>query len=99
MREDGDDFSYLVSMLGKFGLSLSGKTTDVWVGRGEGIQSYLAEHPGIDEYVILDDNTFDFSNYPKLWERLLLTNGIENAEYASKTPAIEAMLFLEAVKD
>ena len=31
MREDGDDFSYLVSMLGKFGLSLSGKTTDVWV--------------------------------------------------------------------
>lgn len=99
MREDGDDFSYLVSMLGKFGLSLSGKTTDVWVGRGEGIQSYLAEHLGIDEYVILDDNTFDFSNYPKLWERLLLTNGIENAEYASKTPAIEAMLFQEAVKD
>lgn len=63
MREDGDDFSYLVSMLGKFGLSLSGKTTDVWVGRGEGIQSYLAEHPEIDEYVILDDNTFDFANY------------------------------------
>ena len=77
--------------------SLTGKTTDVWVGRGEGIQSYLAEHPEIDEYVILDDNTFDFSNYPKLWERLLLTNGIENAEYASKTPAIEAMLFLEAI--
>lgn len=93
MREDGDDFSYLVSMLAKFGLSLSGKTTDVWVGRGEGIQSYLAEHPEIDEYVILDDNTFDFANYPKLWERLLLTNGIENVEYASKTPAIEAMLF------
>ena len=77
--------------------SLTGKTTDVWVGRGEGIQSYLAEHPEIDEYVILDDNTFDFSDYPKLWERLLLTNGIENAEYASKTPAIEAMLFLEAI--
>ena len=97
MREDGDDFTYLVSMLKKYGLSLTGKTTDVWVGRGEGIQSYLAEHPEIDEYVILDDNTFDFSNYPKLWERLLLTNGIENAEYASKTPAIEAMLFLEAI--
>ena len=97
MREDGDDFTYLVSMLKKYGLSLTGKTTDVWVGRGEGIQSYLAEHPEIDEYVILDDNTFDFANYPKLWERLLLTNGIENAEYASKTPAIEAMLFLEAI--
>ena len=97
MREDGDDFTYLVSMLKKYGLSLTGKTTDVWVGRGEGIQSYLAEHPEIDEYVILDDNTFDFANYPKLWERLLLTNGIENTEYASKTPAIEAMLFLEAI--
>ena len=97
MREDGDDFTYLVSMLKKYGLSLTGKTTDVWVGRGEGIQSSLAEHPERAEYVILDDNTFDFSNYPKLWERLLLTNGIENAEYASKTPAIEAMLFLEAI--
>ena len=26
-------------------------------------------------------------------------NGIEKAEYASKTPAIEAMLFLEAIQN
>ena len=62
------------------------------------INTYLQKNfHRLDEYVILDDNTFDFSNYPKLWERLLLTNGIENTEYASKTPAIEAMLFLEAI--
>lgn len=63
----------------------------IWCGEFRG------KYRGVDEYVILDDNTFDFANYPKLWERLLLTNGIENAEYASKTPAIEAMLFLEAI--
>lgn len=36
MREDGDDFSYLVSMLGKFGLSLSGKDNRClgWQRRG-----------------------------------------------------------------
>ena len=46
-----------------------------------------------------DDNEFDFRDYPNIWERLLLTNGIERAKFASKTPAIEAILFMDYIKD
>ena len=55
-------------------------------------------HPNIDEYVILDEQKFDFEDYKKLWERLLITDGIERAEFASRTPAIEAILFRDYIK-
>lgn len=98
MKPEADDFRYLVSKLEKQGLQLTGKTTDHWNHRGEGILNYLEEHPEIEEFVILDDQKFDFREYAKLWERLLLTNGIERAEFASKTPAVETILFLEDIK-
>ena len=56
------------------------------------------EHPEIEEFVILDDNLFDFQDSQKLWERLLLTNGLEFAKFASRTPAVETMVFLECLK-
>lgn len=37
-------------------------------------------------------------DYKKLWERLLITDGIERAEFASRTPAIEAILFRDYIK-
>lgn len=48
---------------------------------------------------ILDDNEFDFRQYSKIWERLLLTNGIERAQFAAKTPATETILFMEYIKE
>lgn len=98
MKEDDDDFCYLVSKLEKKGLTLAGKTTDHWNNRGEGILKYLELHPEIDDFVILDDNKFDFRDYPNLWERLLITNGIERAEFASETPSVETIIFLEYIK-
>lgn len=98
MKEDEDDFCYLVSKLEKKGLTLVGKTTDHWNNRGEGILKYLELHPEIDEFVILDDNKFDFRDYPNLWERLLITNGIERAEFASETPAVETIIFFDYIK-
>lgn len=98
MKEDEDDFRYLVSKLAKKGLTLAGKTTDHYNNRGEGILKYLELHPEIEEFVILDDNKFDFRDYPNLWERLLITNGIERAEFASQTPAVETIIFLEYIK-
>lgn len=98
MRPEDEDIDYLISKLAKYGLKLEGKTVDHWNNRGEGIVRYLEEHPEIDEYVILDDNKFDFMDYEKLWERLLITNGIEFAEFASETPAVEAILFLDDIK-
>lgn len=98
-KADNDDYIYLVSKLDKYKLKISGKTVDHWANRGEGICNYLKEHPEIDEYVILDDNLFDFEDYPKLWERLLRTNGIERAEFASKTPATEALIFMDYINE
>lgn len=98
MKEEEDDFRYLVSKLKRKGLTLAGKTTDHWNNRGEGILKYLEKHPEIEEYVILDDNKFDFRDYPNLWERLLITNGIERAEFASETPAVETIVFLDYIK-
>ena len=99
LRPEADDYVYLISKLAKYGLELAGKTTDHYNNRGEGIQHYLESHPEIEEYVILDDNEFDFRDYPNIWERLIRTNGIERAEFASKTPAIEAILFMDYIKD
>lgn len=99
LNPSNEDYIYLVDKLNKYGLSISGKTEDHYNRRGEGIANYLESHPEIDEYVILDDNTFDFEDYGSLWERLLLTNGIERAEYASSTPAIEAILFLDFIRE
>jgi hypothetical protein len=97
MRETADDYQYLLSKLEKYGLSISGKTKDNVSNRGEGIRNYLKEHPEIDDFIILDDKTYDFSDDKKLWERLILTNGIEKAKCASKTPQVEAMIFLDYI--
>lgn len=98
MKPEEDDFCYLVSKLKEHGLTLAGKTTDHWNNRGEGILNYLEQHSEIDDFVILDDNLFDFRDYPRLWERLLITRGIERAEFASQTPTVEAIVFLEYIK-
>lgn len=98
MKEDEDDFRYLISKLEKKGLALAGKTIDHYNNRGEGILKYLEMHPEIDEFVILDDNKFDFRDYPNLWERLLITNGIERAEFASEMPSVETIIFLDYIK-
>lgn len=98
MEEDEDDFRYLVSKLEMQGLALAGKTIDHYNNRGEGILKYLEQHSEIDDFVILDDSLFDFKDYPNLWERLLITNGIERATFASRTPAVETIIFLDYIK-
>lgn len=92
------DYQYLVSKLQKYNLRLAGQTRDTEKKRGTGIRDYLTDHPEIEEYVVLDDNLFDFQEDKKLWERLLLTNGIEKARCASDSPAVEAILFCDYIR-
>ena len=98
MGEHDDDYLYLLEKLDLYGLDIAGKTKDQGNNRGEGIINYLKAHPEIDDYVILDDHKFDFMNYTRLWERLLVTDGIERAEFASRTPEVEAMVFMDYIK-
>lgn len=93
-----DDYRYLVSKLEQCGLKISDHTIDKERKRGQGVKEYLESHPEIEEFVILDDQKFDFEHYEKIWERLLITNGIERAEFASRTPAVEAILFRDYIK-
>lgn len=98
MKSTDEDYIYLASKLRKYGLLISGQTKDVHHARGAGIITYLEKHPEIEEFIILDDCTFDFMDYGKLWERLLLTDGLERAQFASRTPAVEALVFMDYLK-
>ena len=98
VKPTDDDYVYLISKLALCGLSIDGQTQDQMYKRGEGILKYLKAHPEIEEYVVLDDCRFDFQKDRKLWEHLLLTNGIENAQFASETPAVEAIVFRDYLK-
>lgn len=98
LSKTDDDYIYLKSQLEKQGLTITSHAPDVDYARGAGVAKYLEEHPEIEEYVILDDCLFDFEQYKKLWERLLLTNGIENIRFASRTPAVEALLFKDYIQ-
>ena len=62
------------------------------------ICKYLEEHPEIEDFVILDDNQFEFKDFEKLWERLLITDGIERVKFASNTPAIETIIFRDYIR-
>lgn len=97
LSETDDDYIYLVSKLEMQGLKIKSHAPDVNYDRGAGVAAYLEAHPEIKEYVILDDCPFDFEQYKRLWERLLLTNGIENIRFASRTPAVEALLFKDYI--
>lgn len=98
LSKTDDDYIYLASKLEKQGLIITSHAPDVNYARGAGVAKYLEEHPEIEEYIILDDCPFDFEQYKKLWERLLLTDGIENIRFASRTPAVEALLFKDYIR-
>ena len=99
LDEHDDDYLYLQEKLKLYGLCISGKTNDNGSNRGKGILEFLKVHQEIDDYVILDDQKFDFRNYTELWERLLITDGIERAEFASRTPEVETMIFMDYIKE
>ena len=99
LRQNSEDFCYLRSKLEKYGLRLSGKTEGRYSDRGLGIRKYVESHPEIEDYVILDDNEFDFADDRECWERLLLTDGIERARFASETPSVETIIFLDYIKE
>lgn len=100
MREDDEDYIYLVESLNKHEIRILGKTEENYFSeREEGILRYLEKHLEIEEFVILDDLHFSFEDYRKLWESFIDTRGkgIENSVFASKTPSISAILFLDAI--
>lgn len=102
LKPDHEDYVYLKEGLKSKGIEILGKTLDPHVHqRGIGVLNYLDDNPEIDEFVIIDDQQFDFNNSSKLWENYIDTcgKGIENSICASKTPTVPAMLFLDAIEE
>lgn len=102
LREDDEDYRYLADNLSKYEITIIVKTEDkLFDGREMRVLTYLKQHPEIEEFVILDDYQYGFKDFGKLWESFLDTkgNGIEHAVFASKTPSVPAMLFLDAIKE
>lgn len=55
---------YINEKLNKFGLKISDKTEDYnWSKRPIEILSYLSSHPEIENYIILDDEDFNWSHF------------------------------------
>ncbi len=101
LKPTHEDYIYLRDGLAKYGIEILGKTEEPSPRqRGAGILEYLDKEPGIDEFVILDDNHFDFDDSSKLWENYIDTGGkgIENSKAASATPTVTVMLFVDAIE-
>lgn len=101
IRKDNEDYIYMTDLLKKHKIQILGQTEDKFLaGREWGILKYLDEHPEVEDFVIIDDQHFGFDNSSKLWDSFIDTKGrgIENSEYASKTPSIAAMLFMDGIK-
>lgn len=101
LRPDHEDYIYLREALLKHGIEILGKTEESnCFQRGKGVLDYLNRVPEIDEFVILDDQHFDFHDNRKLWENYIDTcgRGIEHSVAASRTPTVTAMVFLDALE-
>lgn len=101
IRSDNEDYIYLRENLLKYGIKILGKTEDEkYSERGIGILNYLNSDPEIDEFVILDDQHYDFQDSRKLWENYIDTcgRGIEHSVAASKTPTVTALVFLDVLE-
>ena len=61
-KEEQDEFANrLDDVLAEYGLSIIDKTYEKNIfRRGEGIRNWLAEHGPVENYIILDDDSFDF---------------------------------------
>ena len=101
IRKDNEDYLYMMGLLEKHNIHVHGHTEDKFlVGREWGILKYLEDHPEVEDFVIIDDQHYGFDDSSKLWERYLDTKGlgIENSVYASKTPSVSAMLFMDGLE-
>lgn len=75
-----EDYQYLLDKLGKFGLSIYSETPSIdWSERGDEIIAWLDAHEGVEDYVILDDNFFNFPDLERTAHNTIITDGIAKA--------------------
>lgn len=88
------DYKYLKDNLNEFGLEIYDVTPVIsWRVRGQEIKQWLDAHKDeVDDYIIFDDNTFDFLSHKHLRKNVIITD-----EYADGI-ASSSSLFMEPQK-
>lgn len=81
-----EDGLYLQKKLKQGKMFILDKITDTEEGfccRGAAIDRYLKQHPDIENYLILDDNDFEFERYKNLckhWVKIDAATGLTNTD-------------------
>ena len=66
--------NYLDRKLKRERLYIIDKTKDDWHNRGEGILKHVNMHPTVKQFIIIDDELFDYEQYTKLMKSLVKTD-------------------------
>lgn len=72
-----NDGKYMVKKFKQLNLLIFDKIEDINDSlsmRGASIMKYLENHPEVEEWVVIDDDEFDFAKYPNIMDRFVHTD-------------------------
>lgn len=75
-----NDGKYMVKKFRQLGLLIFDKIEDIdnsLSTRGAAIMKYLESHPEVEEWVVIDDDEFDFNKYPEIMDRFVHTDNLK----------------------
>lgn len=82
-----EDYDYLCKRLAHWGLEIFDQTPRIdWTRRGYEISAWLKGRNDVEDYIVLDDNLFDFQRIRDVYDHVVLTNSIIDRCCASGTP-------------
>lgn len=73
---------YLKELLSHYGISITDSTPFLENKRGLEIKQWLVNHPEVEDFVILDDEVFDFYNQGLLEKLIKMSDGIDGNGYS-----------------
>lgn len=89
------DGKYLDSKLRREGMKILDKTTDHMFDRGKGIKDWLAKHPEVTNWVVLDDDVFSDYEAEGIMPHLVQTSFIGGGLKHEMIPLCEYILTKE----
>lgn len=102
------DTKYLLEKLNKYGLKITDFTPNISSQlRGAEISVWLDQHKEVEQYVVLDDNKFDFSMCGELYHHWIETStdgvykipgGIFSSHVSSRNPAKEVSKIMRHIQ-
>jgi hypothetical protein len=89
-----NDGKYMVKKFRQLGLLVFDKIEDIdnsLSTRGAAIMKYLEYHSEVEEWVVIDDDEFDFAKYPEIMDRFVHTDHLKGLVEEDVKKAIELL--------